>query len=273
MVILECFLPELLFLSFLMSLGPLIMFSWKKRWIKYFVTLTVGLCLTFAFWVASDDPFVGQREYIGFAAYLFLLIYIPGALAIIYLSEKKMQKTKGKTIRVILVIGLIIGVDMGVYYALYKDASYEYEIHYEVTIYSNNTNFTVQVPILLQDNRPSEHMDELKMTSGSGNYSIVTTQYGYALQVQGMSEVHISAIKKAVVTPDDPIVDDIYFTGGLSMKKERVYGVYWFNSTSNVTMEFIVYSLSNMRTDVGTPHYFNKNFQLEPRWQEIKLVP
>jgi len=273
MVILECFLPILLFLSFLMSLGPLIMFSWKKRWIKYLVTLTVGLCLTFAFWDESIHSIMGPREYLGFAAYLFLLIYIPAALAITYLSEKKVPKTRGKIVRVILVIGLIVGVDIGMYYALYKDASYEYEIHYEVTIYSNNTNFTVQVPIILQNNRPSKLMDQLKMTSGSGNYSIVTTQYGYALQVQGMSEVHISAIKKAVQSPDAPIVDDIYFTGGLSMKKERDYGVYWFNSTSNVTMDFIVYSLSNMRTDVGTPHYFNKNFQLEPRWQEIKLVP
>jgi len=258
-----------------MSLGPLFMFSRKKRWTKYLVTLTVGLGLSSVFWVWSINPFTGYREYLGFAAYIFLLIYLPVALTITYLSEKKVLKTRGKIVRVILIIGLIVGADIGVYYAIYKDASYEYEIHYEVTIYSNNTNFTVQVPIPLQKNRPSKLMDQLKMTSGSGNYSIVTTQYGYALQVRGMSEVHMSAIKKAVASPDEPdasIVDDIYFTGDLSMKREGSWREYWFNSTSNVTMDFIVYSWSSMKTDVGTPHYINKNFQLEPSWQEIKLI-
>lgn len=135
-------------------------------------------------------------------------------------------------------------------------------VHYEVNIISNNTTEEiVYLPVPLSSSyvnyknpnqdRPIKLMDELSVVNGTGNYSVINTTFGYALEIRFNKSLHIIGHKEIKINSPNDFKNDYVFR--------------------NISMAITDrYDSSNRIHSNGTPviQFFSTYYSAEARYYE-----
>ncbi len=187
---------------------------------------------------------------------------------------------KKKLIIVIIIITILILI-ISIYWVSNRKLNEKWLIYYEINISTNSTDpYFIYLPVPIASrvdssikDQPIKLMDELQFIEGDGKFSIISTKYGYALNLSGIGNIRL--IGKWDVENPSTKEESYYLFNDVSMETEgngKEHHFFYFNSSNNNT--YLDFScIEKNENEIGSSHYELgiNNYNLKKGWQDIDI--
>lgn len=139
--------------------------------------------------ILGYGSFIMIFVFITIIGFVFLLLFL-----MILRKNKSQFKSLVKTFSIMVIVLIIF---LSIFYIWYSDNKVSYEYSIEITT-ANNNNIELYIPIpLTNDEKISEITDYLKIEKGNGQFDIITTDYGKALQIKSSGNITLASSGKS----------------------------------------------------------------------------
>ena len=155
----------------------------------------------------------------------------------------------------LVVVIIVVAIIIASFIIRNQDDNVKYDgkrvYHYEIdVILLTPGNFTLHLPVPIASrvnsplhNTPTALMNNIEIT-GPGQFSIITTPYGYAIQIMGNDSVHLVAHREFQIPANDSEED--YVFDDLSMHLDYYpftdYRIFFNGSATGVNISFSCYN-------------------------------